>query len=73
MSITAIVEKNTIKLPPDAGLPDGTRVRIDTIETAPSRSFGTRYAAFIGQVEDAPADLAENHDHYLYGAQKRGA
>ena len=26
--------------------------------------------ALIGFIDDAPADLAENHDHYLYGQPK---
>ena len=25
----------------------------------------------VGAVDDLPADLAENHDHYLYGTPKR--
>ena len=29
MSITAIVENDTIKLPPDVHLPDGTKVKIE--------------------------------------------
>ena len=27
--------------------------------------------ALIGFIEDAPADMAECHDHYLYGRPKR--
>ena len=26
--------------------------------------------ALIGFIEDAPADMAEQHDHYLYGQPK---
>jgi len=46
-------------------------VRVEPL-TEPSReSFGKRYAKFIGAVKDAPSDLAENHNHYLYGTPKR--
>jgi len=71
MSITATVENNTIKLPAGVHLPDGTPVRVEPIETGTRGAFAKRHAAFVGAVKDAPADLAENHDHYLYGAPKR--
>jgi hypothetical protein len=73
MSITAVVEKNTIKLPPGVHLPDGTPVRVEPLEPEPKAPFARRYAAFVGAVKDAPADLAAHHDHYLYGAPKRTA
>ena len=75
MSITAIVENDTIKLPPGVHLPDGTEVSIEprtprhTTETQP-RTLAERYAEFIG-ILDGPEDLAENHDHYASGAPKR--
>ena len=71
MSITAVVEKNSIKLPPGVHLPDGTSVRVEPIAAPAPATFGQRYAGFIGIVTDAPRDLAENHDHYLYGTVKR--
>lgn len=70
MSITATVEGDTIKLPTGIHLPDGTPVRIEPLEdTGPT--LAERLAPFIGIVTDAPSDLAENHDHYLYGAPKK--
>ena len=71
MSITSTVENNMIKLPAGVQLPDGTPVRVEPLNAPPRKSFGARYAKFIGAVRDAPTDLAENHDHYLYGAPKR--
>ncbi len=35
MSITATVENGTITLPPDVGLPDGTRVQVVVLEQPP--------------------------------------
>jgi hypothetical protein len=28
---------------------------------------------FAGVAEGLPADMAENHDHYLHGVSKKGA
>ena len=71
MSITATVENNAIQLPPGVNLPDGTYVRVEPLPQPPSRSFGERYARFIGAVKGAPDDLAASHDYYLYGTPKR--
>ena len=70
MSITAIVENGTIKLPADVHLPDGTQVRVEPIEDI-GPTLAERLASFIGVAKDLPPDLAENHDHYLYGTPKR--
>ena len=77
MSITAIVENDTIKLPPGVHLPDGTEVSNETADAAGAAgaaSRGTlaeRYAKFVGLADDLPEDMAKNHDHYLHGAPKR--
>ena len=74
MSITATVTNDTIKLPEGVHFPDGTTVRIEEVKTeheAPKKTFGERYKKYIGIVTDGPGDLAENHDHYLYGTSKR--
>ncbi len=73
MSITAIVENDTIKLP--MHVTDGTRVEITLpLESAAPTPCGTlaeRYAKFVGLADDLPPDIAKNHDHYLHGAPKR--
>lgn len=70
MSITAIVENDTIKLPAGMHLPDGTEVCIETKAPA-GRSVAERYATLAGAAEDMPADLARNLDHYLHGHAKK--
>ena len=46
MSITAIVENDTIKLPADVHLPDGTRVRLEPIAPGqPGRDWPAGYFA----------------------------
>lgn len=73
MSITAIVENDTIKLP--VHVPDGTRLEITLpAESAAPTARGTlaeRYAKYVGLADDLPPDMAKSHDHYLHGAPKR--
>jgi len=70
MSITGIVENDTIKLPPGVHVPDGTSARI-ILETVAGRTLAERYAGLIGITDALPEDMAENHDHYLHGAPKK--
>lgn len=55
-------------------LPEGTRVRVDPLEpVAPPQDDGSLAAELLrlaGTCE-GPPDLAENHDHYLYGTPKK--
>lgn len=73
MSITAIVENDTIKLP--VHVPDGTRVEItlppERAVATPRGTLAERYAKFVGLADDLPPDMAKNHDHYLHGVPKR--
>jgi len=43
MSITAIVENDTIKLPAGIHVPDGTSVRLDLLETQGARPWPAGY------------------------------
>ena len=74
MSITAIVQNDTIKLP--VHVPDGTRVEITLLEETPSekpKGALAWMAKYAGMIDDMPPDLAAEHDHYLYGTPKRSA
>ena len=64
MSFVGVVSKGTVVLPPDANLPDGTEVRVEPL---PAKPLSERLSDVIGIVPGSPPDLAENHDHYLYG------
>ena len=70
MSITATVINDTIKLPEGTHLADGTQV-IVLPQTVRRLSFAERYKDLIGSVNSGIGDLAENHDHYLYGKPKK--
>jgi hypothetical protein len=69
MSITATVINDTIKLPEGVHLEDQTEVLILT-QQKPRQTMAERYKDFIGCIKDGPTDLADNHDHYLYGTPK---
>ena len=69
MSITATVMNDTIKLPEGVHLEDETEVII-LPQPKKRPTFAERYKDFIGCIKDAPPDLADNHDHYLYGTPK---
>ncbi len=74
MSITAVVENGSVKLP--MVVPDGTRVEITFPKMAgqPATNRGTiaqRYAKYVGIADALPSDFAVNHDHYLHGAPKQ--
>ncbi len=75
MSITAVVENDTIKLPPGIHVPDGTRVEITLPEAKPQvkggKSVAQRYAKLAGLADDMPADLARNLDHYVHGQARK--
>ena len=68
MSFVGVVSKGTVVLPPDANLPDGTEVRVELL---PAKPLSERLSGVIGFVPGGPPDLAENHDHYLYGTPKK--
>ena len=78
MSITAIVENDTIKLP--VHVPDGTRVEIVLpTESVPSATVATTAKSpalawmlrHAGTVDTLPADFAEHHDDYIRGRKPR--
>ena len=56
--------------------PDGTPVVVDAVSERPVAhpqdipTLYERLKEFIGVADDLPADLAENHDHYLHGRPK---
>lgn len=66
MSITAVVEKGLIKLPPDVRWKSGTVVRIEPVEDVAPSLLET-LKEFDGMADDLPADLATNLDHYVHG------
>ncbi len=79
MSYTGEVRNGVIVLENGAQLPEGMRVRIEPVETATDESaadeaaktLGQRLLKYSGILNDLPADMARNHDHYLHGHPKK--
>jgi hypothetical protein len=70
MSITTTVEEGKIVLPPGVNLPNGTVVRIETVEEDVPTLLETM-KDFVGIADGLPSDMAENHNHYLHGHPKK--
>ena len=73
MTCIGKVSKGKVVLPDGVNLPDGTAVRVDTIEveSASRPALNAKFSQFIGMADDLPSDLAENLDHYLHGHPKK--
>jgi hypothetical protein len=73
MTCIGKVSKGKVVLPDGVNLPDGTAVRVDTIEveSASRPALNSKFSQFIGMADDLPSDLAENLDHYLHGHPKK--
>jgi len=73
---TGTVKNGMVILDGDDSPEEGTRVKVLPVSPEPKedRSAPTvyeRYKDFIGSVNNLPEDLAEQHDHYLYGTPKQ--
>jgi hypothetical protein len=69
MSITTTVEAGKIVLPPGVDWPDGTVVRIETVEEEVP-TLGETMKDFVGKGPEGITDMAANHNHYLHGHPK---
>jgi uncharacterized protein (DUF1499 family) len=72
MSFTGTVEGGIVKLPPEASWADGTKVRVEPLESPEDRRALVEQLRAIAQsMPDLPTDWAAQHDHYLHGTPKR--
>ena len=77
MTIDGIVHNGMVVLDQGAVLPEGTRVKV--IAQRPAQAEATdgkpslreRLLKHAGTVADLPADMAEQHDHYIHATPKR--
>jgi hypothetical protein len=70
MAYQGHVAGGVIVLDGDVSLPDGTVVRVEPIVVA-NPNVAQKFQNVIGQATSLPADMAEQHDHYLHGSPKR--
>ena len=52
-------------------LPEGTEVEVAPIAAAQPASWAEVLQDVIGTAKGLPSDSARNHDHYLYGSEKK--
>jgi hypothetical protein len=73
------VEKGVVVLDDPVTLPEGMKVQIAPAPTGlhaiptddKSETLGQKMLKHAGKAVGLPPDLAENHDHYLYGTPKK--
>jgi len=74
MTVKAVYENGVFKPMEPVDLKEHTEVEVLIPESAsPDADDPTGWKAaeeLIGFIEDAPPDMAENHDQYLYGEPK---
>ena len=76
MSLEGRVQDGVVVFTQPVPLAEGTRVRVEPVneEMTPlgsGPSLLDRLGDVAGAIDDLPADLAAQHDHYLYGTPKR--
>ena len=76
MSYRGHVKNGVVVLDGDASLPEGVEVVIEPIEaediaTEQPPTLLERLKPFVGAAKGLPADLAQNHDHYIHGTPKK--
>jgi hypothetical protein len=64
------VSGGVVVLEQGVSLPEGAEVRVEVIESR-RRTVGERLMKFAGRAKGLPADIAENHDHYLHGHPRK--
>ena len=73
------VTKGVVVLDDSTVLPEGLEVRIEPVDSVKKEgtldedglTLGQKLLKHAGKSVGLPPDLAENHDHYLYGAPKK--
>ncbi len=73
------VEKGVVIFDDPVSLPDGLKVQIEPLPAAEAEigndnnaeTLGRKLLKHAGKAVGLPPDLAENHDHYLYGTPKK--
>ena len=72
MSYIGTIENGVVVLPPQAQLAEGTKVRVEPVETGEVvPTLEELLAPLAGKASGLPSDLAEQHDHYLHGTPRK--
>jgi hypothetical protein len=82
MTYRGYVKNGSVQLETALDLPDGTVVSVRPVRVKHGRprrratgqavtTWGRILLRYAGRATGLPADLARNHDHYLYGLPKK--
>jgi hypothetical protein len=74
MTYKGHIKNGIIVLDEPTQLPEGTEVEVAIRAPAqPSRpsTLLERFGDLVGSCSELPPDMAENHDHYLHGREKK--
>ena len=71
MTYRGEVKNGVIVLESGASLDEGTVVLVEPVLSDSESTLADRLQNVIGVAEGLPADLAEQHDHYLHGRPKK--
>ncbi|HEY8665093.1 MAG TPA: hypothetical protein VIL86_00440 [Tepidisphaeraceae bacterium] len=70
MTYRGHIKNGAVVLEDAPSLPEGAEVSVEVV-TEDIRSLKQGLRKLSGVIEGGPADLARNHDHYLYGTPKK--
>jgi hypothetical protein len=73
MTMRGHIKNGAVVLDEPVALPDGMAVEVEVRPVAGADEGPTLYERFkdiIGIAQGLPADMAENHDHYIHGTAK---
>jgi len=65
MSFTGKIQNGVVVLPPEVSLPEGTEVRVETVESAEHDPFVQAALKLAKPRPHWPKDYALNHGHYV--------
>ena len=78
MTVRGTIHGGRVVLADPLPLADGTEVEVDVRPVNPPAAPASGQPSVLeelqdlaGTVEGLPRDVAENHDHYLYGTRKK--
>jgi len=72
MTYRGQVKNGQITFDEPVSLPEGAEVHVEIMKNGESQlTIWEELLELAGTVEGLPPDMAENHDHYLYGTPKK--
>jgi hypothetical protein len=72
MTFRGHVKDGQIAFDEPVALPEGAAVQVEIVQTRTEQpTIWEELLELAGKAEGLPPDMAENHDHYLYGTPKK--